>query len=250
MRRRCSLAILRIPVRALPYLRCVHLNPPDTLLTPFQQWLDSSPESSDDLSSAGSPPMPALPAYSVDDEIIPTAIVIKNIPFNVSRETLLSIMVSISFSFLFLLLTHQPIRSLLVSPFLMPSTTTWIRQALFVVLPLQISATLQMQTPSSLPSTASTSRAGDSESSTKRSSRLVKRSASNAKRLSVGCAPCNSRRNSRPSSTSSMMTLSPHSALPAPSPSLLSQGLPQPLSRQSLSPLLPPPLKRPQMSLI
>ena len=31
---------------------------------------------------------------SLDDEIIPTAIVIKNIPFNVKRETLLDIIVS------------------------------------------------------------------------------------------------------------------------------------------------------------
>jgi len=43
--------------------------------------------------------MPALPPYSVDDEIIPTAIVIKNIPFNVPRETLLSIMVCFFFFF-------------------------------------------------------------------------------------------------------------------------------------------------------
>jgi hypothetical protein len=33
-----------------------------------------------------------------DDDIIPTAIVIKNIPFNVKRETLLDIIVSIQFS--------------------------------------------------------------------------------------------------------------------------------------------------------
>lgn len=32
-------------------------------------------------------------AASLDDEIIPTAIVIKNIPFNVKRETLLDIIV-------------------------------------------------------------------------------------------------------------------------------------------------------------
>lgn len=32
-----------------------------------------------------------------DDEIIPTAIVIKNIPFNVKRETLLDIIVRIFF---------------------------------------------------------------------------------------------------------------------------------------------------------
>ena len=33
-----------------------------------------------------------------DDDIIPTAIVIKNIPFNVKRETLLDIIVGIHFS--------------------------------------------------------------------------------------------------------------------------------------------------------
>jgi hypothetical protein len=33
-----------------------------------------------------------------DDDIIPTAIVIKNIPFNVKRETLLDIIVRIHFS--------------------------------------------------------------------------------------------------------------------------------------------------------
>ena len=37
---------------------------------------------------------PATPAQGLDDEIIPTAIVIKNIPFNVKRETLLDIIVS------------------------------------------------------------------------------------------------------------------------------------------------------------
>jgi hypothetical protein len=33
-------------------------------------------------------------ALNPDDEVIPTAIVIKNIPFNVKRETLLDIIVS------------------------------------------------------------------------------------------------------------------------------------------------------------
>lgn len=79
-----------------------------------QQWLDNSaigPENrslspnnnSDFSSSGGSPPMghltgppgaPSTPGQNPDDEIIPTAIVIKNIPFNVKRETLLDIIVS------------------------------------------------------------------------------------------------------------------------------------------------------------
>lgn len=41
------------------------------------------------------PPMaPSTPSQSgLDEEVIPTAIVIKNIPFNVKRETLLDIIV-------------------------------------------------------------------------------------------------------------------------------------------------------------
>ena len=39
---------------------------------------------------------PSTPGQSPDDEIIPTAIVIKNIPFNVKRESLLDIIVSSS----------------------------------------------------------------------------------------------------------------------------------------------------------
>jgi hypothetical protein len=35
-------------------------------------------------------------ATGADDEIIPTAIVIKNIPFNVKRETLLDIIVRVT----------------------------------------------------------------------------------------------------------------------------------------------------------
>lgn len=78
------------------------------------QWLDNnssdsrslSPHNNSDFSSAGgSPPMAHLPPPSVapatsgqisDEEIIPTAIVIKNIPFNVKRETLLDIIASLS----------------------------------------------------------------------------------------------------------------------------------------------------------
>ncbi|KAF9532419.1 hypothetical protein CPB83DRAFT_867705 [Crepidotus variabilis] len=79
------------------------------------QWLDNnspdgrslSPHNNSDFSSTGgSPPLghvnppsmgqgaPATP--NPDDEIIPTAIVIKNIPFNVKRETLLDIIASLS----------------------------------------------------------------------------------------------------------------------------------------------------------
>lgn len=78
------------------------------------QWLDTnssdsrslSPQNNSDFSSAGgSPPMgnlnpppiaPSTPFQNLDDEIIPTAIVIKNIPFNVKRETLLDIIASLS----------------------------------------------------------------------------------------------------------------------------------------------------------
>ena len=57
-----------------------------------------SPNNNSDLSSSGGSPTmghvltPGTPGQ--DDEIIPTAIVIKNIPFNVKRETLLDIIVS------------------------------------------------------------------------------------------------------------------------------------------------------------
>ncbi|KAI0798084.1 hypothetical protein C8Q75DRAFT_801975 [Abortiporus biennis] len=63
----------------------------------------SPPNNSDLSSSGGSPTMghmltpglaPGTPG--ADDEIIPTAIVIKNIPFNVKRETLLDIIASLS----------------------------------------------------------------------------------------------------------------------------------------------------------
>jgi hypothetical protein len=77
-----------------------------------QQWLDNSPATPDDRSlsphnnsdlssSGGSPPLSQIsapiavpnPANFGEDEVIPTAIVIKNIPFNVKRETLLDIIV-------------------------------------------------------------------------------------------------------------------------------------------------------------
>ncbi|KAI0282149.1 hypothetical protein BGY98DRAFT_912678 [Russula aff. rugulosa BPL654] len=77
------------------------------------QWLDgatypdnrslSSPNNSDLSSGGGSPPLPQtnappglVPSQNPEDEIIPTAIVIKNIPFNVKRETLLDIIASLS----------------------------------------------------------------------------------------------------------------------------------------------------------
>lgn len=80
------------------------------------QWLDNSigvpdnrslspPNNSDFSSSGGSPPLgnmnappmaPGTPGLGQDDEIIPTAIVIKNIPFNVKRETLLDIIASLA----------------------------------------------------------------------------------------------------------------------------------------------------------
>ncbi|THH15596.1 hypothetical protein EW146_g4896 [Bondarzewia mesenterica] len=80
------------------------------------QWLENpsifndnrslSPPNNSDLSSGGSPPLSNIgtpannfsggPGQPFEDEIIPTAIVIKNIPFNVKRETLLEIIASLS----------------------------------------------------------------------------------------------------------------------------------------------------------
>jgi len=66
-----------------------------------------SPHNNSDFSSSGSsPPLghmtvpslgPSTPSQNTEDEIIPTAIVVKNIPFNVKRETLLDIIVSSSY---------------------------------------------------------------------------------------------------------------------------------------------------------
>lgn len=83
----------------------------------LKQWLDNpilasdnrslSPNNNSDFSSTGgSPPAsqitaPTTPAQGNEDEIIPTAIVIKNIPFNVKRETLLDIIVSLPPIFVF-----------------------------------------------------------------------------------------------------------------------------------------------------
>ncbi|KAI0085436.1 hypothetical protein BDY19DRAFT_996784 [Irpex rosettiformis] len=82
------------------------------------QWLDNapvgisdnrslSPNNNSDLSSSGGSPTmghvvtpnlgPMTPgSQGLDEDIIPTAIVIKNIPFNVKRETLLDIIASLS----------------------------------------------------------------------------------------------------------------------------------------------------------
>nr|GAT55488.1 r3h domain [Mycena chlorophos] len=77
------------------------------------QWLDNSdnrslsPQNNSDFSSAGGSPPPIShvpsapvaapsPSQNLDEEIIPTAIVIKNIPFNVKRETLLDIIASLA----------------------------------------------------------------------------------------------------------------------------------------------------------
>jgi hypothetical protein len=93
----------------------------DTYTYSSQQWLDSavgaetrsmSPNDASDFSSSGGSPQLAHPLAHLqpsqgpiqpstspnptgDDEIIPTAIVIKNIPFNVKRETLLDLIVCI-----------------------------------------------------------------------------------------------------------------------------------------------------------
>ncbi|KAI0637249.1 hypothetical protein C8Q77DRAFT_1216009 [Trametes polyzona] len=100
------------PIPAQSHLHS-RTSPPAPASPPYQ-WLDntagipdnrslSPPNNSDLSSSGGSPPMshmhappmtPGTPAG--DDEVIPTAIVIKNIPFNVKRETLLDIIASLS----------------------------------------------------------------------------------------------------------------------------------------------------------
>ncbi|KAF8431795.1 hypothetical protein L210DRAFT_3415237 [Boletus edulis BED1] len=108
------------PISAQPHYNPLHMSPSPLKIKPVRgglptQWLDNSatvPENrplspnnnSDFSSSGGSPPMglvptpilPLTPGQISDDEIIPTAIVIKNIPFNVKRETLLDIIASLS----------------------------------------------------------------------------------------------------------------------------------------------------------
>ena len=68
---------------------------------------------------------------AIDDEIIPTAIVIKNIPFNVKRETLLDIIVRIFLPLISLILHHSA-RLLYQSPRLMPSIITLTNRVHFV----------------------------------------------------------------------------------------------------------------------
>lgn len=77
----------------------------DSAGNPYTDQRSMSPGSTDLSSGGGSPPLAGMqqppmlsPSPGVpigDDEIIPTAIVIKNIPFNVKRETLLDIIVSL-----------------------------------------------------------------------------------------------------------------------------------------------------------
>ncbi|KAF9228772.1 hypothetical protein BS17DRAFT_772493 [Gyrodon lividus] len=109
------------PIPAQSQYNPLNMSPSPLKIKPLRgalptQWLDHSvvsPENrslspnnnSDFSSSGGSPPMghlaappiaPSTPGLNIDDEIIPTAIVIKNIPFNVKRETLLDIIASLS----------------------------------------------------------------------------------------------------------------------------------------------------------
>ena len=75
----------------------------DSAGNPYTDQRSMSPGSTDLSSGGGSPPLagiqqppmlsPSPGVPGADDEIIPTAIVIKNIPFNVKRETLLDIIV-------------------------------------------------------------------------------------------------------------------------------------------------------------
>ena len=78
----------------------------DSAGNPYTDQRSMSPGSTDLSSGGGSPPLagiqqppmlsPSPGVPGADDEIIPTAIVIKNIPFNVKRETLLDIIVRLS----------------------------------------------------------------------------------------------------------------------------------------------------------
>ena len=82
-----------------------------------------------------------------EEDIIPTAIVIKNIPFNVKRETLLDIIVGV---FIFVLSTpprshHLSSRLLFRSRRLMRSTTISTRQANSAVSPSLISGSQLMR---------------------------------------------------------------------------------------------------------
>lgn len=162
---------IKPPRSGLPTVR---LSPPLPLSSSLtlvpQQWLDNSvsiPENrslspnnnSDFSSSGGSPPMghllptpiaPSTPGQNPDDEIIPTAIVIKNIPFNVRRETLLDIIVSPSPTSFPNRSTHHPARHRCRFLPHMPSTTISTSRARSAVWPLPTSARLRTRTPSSL----------------------------------------------------------------------------------------------------
>ena len=132
----------KTPRAGLPSV-CLPFFPPLIIIVNLhQQWLDggvtypdnrslSSPNNSDLSSGGGSPPLPQInapssipPSQNPEDEIIPTAIVIKNIPFNVKRETLLDIIVCPLSCFASFPLYHFSNR--LPSPFQprMHSTTT------------------------------------------------------------------------------------------------------------------------------
>lgn len=133
-------------------------------------------------------------ALGADEDIIPTAIVIKNIPFNVKRETLLDIIVSSFIMRYHRHIAHLFARLLSRSRRLMRSITILTRLVNSGVLPLLTSGSQLMPTPSLLPSMVSTCKAVSCASNTKRFCKLAKRSALSARRLSVVCVPCNWRR--------------------------------------------------------
>lgn len=91
------------------------------------------------------PIAPSTPGQSPDDEIIPTAIVIKNIPFNVKRETLLDIIVSRFQLLPDQLITHILSRHPCPSLPHTPSITISINKAPSAAWPLPTSAKLLMQ---------------------------------------------------------------------------------------------------------
>ena len=176
----------------------------------------SPPHTSDFSSSGGSPPPPSVPqiqppqlygiaqqggggGYSTvphipapsshhsDDDIIPNAIVIKNIPFTVKRETLLDIIVRALTSLSpFVYITHTPslvpFRPPSTSPLLTRSTTISTLMANSGGSRSQTSGSQGTRTRSSPPSTGSTSKVANFASSTRKSSSLGRRSGSNAKR--------------------------------------------------------------------
>jgi len=82
----------------------------------------------------------------LDDEIIPTAIVIKNIPFNVKRETLLDIIVRMSIERSRIVLDVIS-RFLSIFPPLMRSTTTSTQRARSVASHLPTSVSHMMLMP-------------------------------------------------------------------------------------------------------